>query len=58
MPRYTVGHLERVAAIDAALANEPAIQVIGAAYRGAGIPECIVQGQRAAAALLRLPVEA
>jgi len=58
MPRYTVGHLERVAAIDAALAEEPAIQVIGAAYRGAGIPECIVQGQRAAAALLRLPVEA
>ena len=57
MPRYTVGHLERVAAIDAALADEPAIQVIGAAYRGVGLPECITQGQSAAAALLRLRVE-
>ena len=57
MPRYTVGHLERLAALDAALAAEPVIQVIGAAYRGAGIPECITQGQSAAAALLRLPVE-
>ena len=57
MPHYTVGHLERIAAIDAALAAEPTIQVIGAAYRGVGIPECITQGQSAAAALLRLPVQ-
>lgn len=56
MPRYTVGHLERVAAIDAALADEPAIRVIGAAYRGAGIPECIAQGQSAAQALVALAV--
>lgn len=57
MPQYTVGHLERVAAIHAALADEPTIQVIGAAYRGAGIPECVAQGQSAATALLRLPLE-
>ena len=57
MPRFTVGHLERVAAIDAALAGDSAIQVIGAAYRGVGVPECIAQGQSAAAALLHLPVE-
>lgn len=56
MPRYTVGHLERVAAIDAALADEPRVQVIGAAYRGAGIPECIAQGRSAAAALVALAV--
>ena len=57
MPDHAGGHLERIAAIDAALAAEPTIQVIGAAYRGVGIPECITQGQSAAAALLRLPVQ-
>ncbi|MDO8506789.1 MAG: protoporphyrinogen oxidase, partial [Candidatus Limnocylindria bacterium] len=58
MPRYTVGHLERIAAIDAALADQPAIKVIGAAYRGVGIPECIAQGQSAAEALGALAVAA
>lgn len=52
MPHYTVGHLERIAAIDAALAGEPGIQVVGAAYRGSGVPECIAQGRSAAQALV------
>jgi oxygen-dependent protoporphyrinogen oxidase len=50
-PHYTVGHLERVAAIERAL---PAgLYVTGASYRGLGVPDCIHQGQEAAMRALR-----
>ena len=49
MPRYTVGHLGRVAAIEAAMTAWPAVTLAGASYRGVGLPDCIVQGQAAAA---------
>ena len=52
MPRYTVGHLRRVAAIEAAVAAWPAVTVAGASYRGVGLPDCVTQGQAAAARLL------
>ena len=45
-PQYDVGHLDRVAAIDAAL--PPGILVAGSPYRGVGIPDCIAQGRSAA----------
>lgn len=48
MPRYTVGHLERVAAIESAMAEWPAVTLAGASYRGVGLPDCIAQGQTAA----------
>jgi oxygen-dependent protoporphyrinogen oxidase len=49
-PRYTVGHLERVAAIERAL---PAgLYVTGASYRGVGVPDCVRQGQEAASHVL------
>lgn len=52
-PQYTVGHLARVSAIEAALATTlPAVRLAGSAYRGSGIPACIGSGRRAAAALL------
>ncbi len=54
MPRYTVGHLEKLARIGAALLPLPGIALAGAAYRGTGIPDCIAQGQAAAAATLAL----
>ncbi|MCB8983740.1 MAG: protoporphyrinogen oxidase [Ardenticatenaceae bacterium] len=45
-PQYDVGHLERVAAIEAAL---PAgIFVTGSPYRGIGIPDCVRQAQQTA----------
>ncbi len=45
--QYDVGHLERVAALEAAL---PAgLYVTGSAYRGVGLPDCIKQGQDTAA---------
>ncbi len=49
MPRYTVGHLGRVSAIEAAVTAWPAVTVAGASYRGVGLPDCITQGQAAAA---------
>ena len=48
MPRYTVGHLDRVAAIEAAMDAWPAVTLAGASYRGVGLPDCIAQGQAAA----------
>ena len=48
MPRYTVGHLGRVAAIEHALAEWPAIVTTGASYRGVGLPDCVTQGLAAA----------
>ncbi len=48
MPRYTVGHLDRVAAAEAAMAARPEIVLAGAAFHGVGVPECIARGRDAA----------
>jgi oxygen-dependent protoporphyrinogen oxidase len=45
-PQYRVGHLDRVARIEAALPHN--VAVAGAAYRGVGIPACIASGRAAA----------
>jgi oxygen-dependent protoporphyrinogen oxidase len=51
-PQYRPGHLERVAAIEADLAeNTPGLFVAGAALRGLGLPACVYQGRRAAKAV-------
>ena len=47
--QYDVGHLARVAAIEAAL--PPGLLVTGSPYRGIGVPDCVHQGQQAAAAI-------
>jgi protoporphyrinogen/coproporphyrinogen III oxidase len=49
LPQYTVGHLDRVARIRAAVAEAPGLAVCGAAYDGLGIPACIGTGRSAAA---------
>ena len=41
MPQYTVGHLDRVAALEAAWPHYPTWRVAGAALRGVGVPDCI-----------------
>ena len=51
-PQYQVGHLERVARIQDALARQPGLVAAGASYRGVGIPACISQGREAARAVL------
>jgi oxygen-dependent protoporphyrinogen oxidase len=53
LPQYTVGHLDRVARIRAAVAAVPGLAVCGAAYDGVGIPACIASGQAAATSVLR-----
>lgn len=42
-PQYDVGHLERVAAIEASL--PPGIFVTGSPYRGVGVPDCVKQAK-------------
>jgi oxygen-dependent protoporphyrinogen oxidase len=52
-PQYAVGHLDRVANIEAAVAaTAPGLTLAGAAYRGLGVPACIDQGRTAARATL------
>ena len=48
MPKYTVGHLDRVAAVEAALSDLPAWRVAGSAVRGVGVPDCVADGRRQA----------
>jgi oxygen-dependent protoporphyrinogen oxidase len=48
LPQYSVGHLERVARIRAAIAALPGVAVCGAAYDGVGIPACIATARLAA----------
>ncbi|MBK8469915.1 MAG: protoporphyrinogen oxidase [Actinomycetales bacterium] len=53
-PQADVGHLDTVAAIEAALPL--GLALAGSSYRGTGVPDCIRQGREAAAALLEHPV--
>ena len=46
MPQYTVGHLERVRAAEAAL--PPGVFLAGAGYRGVGVPDVVRSGREAA----------
>jgi oxygen-dependent protoporphyrinogen oxidase len=58
MPQYRVGHLDRMARIDAALARHPGLAVAGNAYRGVGIPDCVHSGELAAEAVwVKIAVE-
>ena len=47
--QHTVGHLERVGAIDARLAAHGGLFVAGSGFRAIGIPDCIAEGRAAAA---------
>jgi len=56
MPQYTVGHLERLAALEAALRPFPGLQLVGASYRGVGIPDLIRQARETAERLCAVPL--
>jgi len=49
MPQYTVGHLDRLAAIDLELRGLPGLFLAGHSYRGIGIPDTIRSADTAAA---------
>lgn len=51
MPQYHLGHLDRLARIDARLSGLPRLALAGAAYRGVGIPQVILSGRTAAATI-------
>lgn len=48
MPQYHLGHLERVAAIEAAAARSPGLSLTGNWLRGIGMPDCVRQAQQVA----------
>lgn len=51
MPRYELGHLDRIDAIEQRTASHPGLHLAGNGYRGVGIPDSILSGQKAAAAI-------
>ncbi len=55
-PQYDLGHLDRVAAIEA-LCPE-GLYLCGSAYRGVGIPDCVRQSQETAARVVAQVAEA
>jgi oxygen-dependent protoporphyrinogen oxidase len=57
--KYTLGHVDRVARVEAALEARPGLALAGAALYGVGLNECISSGRRAAdtalTSILRFP---
>ncbi len=52
MAQYAVGHQARIDRIQARVAALPGLQLVGNAYDGIGIPDCIRLGRKAAKELL------
>jgi oxygen-dependent protoporphyrinogen oxidase len=48
LPRYAVGHVDRVARITDAVDAVPGLAICGAELDGVGIPACIARAERAA----------
>ena len=48
MPQFNVGHSEVVKIIEAMLKEFPGLHLVGNAYYGIGIPDCIKMGKAAA----------
>jgi oxygen-dependent protoporphyrinogen oxidase len=53
MPKYTVGHLDRVALLDRTLSLHPGLHLIGCSYKGIGIGDCVHEAQVAAERILK-----
>lgn len=58
MPKYTVGHLSRVAEVESGLAHLPSWRVAGSPLRGVGVPDCVADGRRQATLALTSKPEA
>jgi len=50
--QYAVGHAERIARVRGRLGRMPGLLLVGNAYEGVGVPDCIRGGQHAAKELL------
>ena len=53
VPQLTVGHLDRMAAIDERLQRLPGVFVSAAGFRGVGLPDCVADAQAVAKAASR-----
>lgn len=51
-PQYDVGHLDRMADIDASSSEQPGLFLTGSSYRGIGVPDVILQGRNTAKRIL------
>jgi oxygen-dependent protoporphyrinogen oxidase len=51
MPQYTVGHSARVAEIQGLAAGVPGLHLVGNAFGGIGIPDCVRSAKTTAAAI-------
>ena len=52
MAQYAVGHRERMQRVNARVAEMPGLRLVGNAYNGIGVPDCIRLGRQAARELL------
>jgi protoporphyrinogen/coproporphyrinogen III oxidase len=52
MAQYAVGHKERIGRINERVATLPGLHLVGNAYDGIGIPDCIRLGRKAAQAIM------
>ena len=48
MPQYRLGHIERVQEIEEKASRHPGLFLMGCAYRGVGISDCVHEGELAA----------
>lgn len=53
MAQYHVGHAQRITEIESRAARHPGLYLLGNAFHGVGVPDCIREAQRCAAALTR-----
>jgi oxygen-dependent protoporphyrinogen oxidase len=53
MPKYTVGHLDRITILDRTLSLHPGLHLIGCSYKGIGIGDCVHEAQIAAEKILK-----
>jgi oxygen-dependent protoporphyrinogen oxidase len=53
MPKYTVGHLDRIGLLDRTLSTHPRLHLIGCSYKGIGIGDCVHEAQIAAEKILK-----
>ena len=49
--QHEVGHLDRMAAIERALARHPGLFLTGSGFRGVGIPDCVADGRKTGTAV-------
>ncbi len=52
MPQYTLGHLDRVARIEALTTSISGLALAGGGFRGVGVPNCLESGEQAVSKLL------